>query len=62
MIPSKDLVKSPSVLHAKENCSSPSWRFEVVIEGAETPLQNLLNRFEKGIMDDVKSFVQRVAG
>lgn len=36
--------------------------FEVVIEGAESSLKHLLDGFEERVVNDMKSFIQRVAG
>lgn len=35
---------------------------QVVEEGAEPPLQHLLHRLQQRVVDDVKSFIQRMAG
>lgn len=40
----------------------PSGGFEVVIEGAESSLKHLLDGFEERVVNDMKSFIQRVAG
>ena len=42
--------------------SLPSPRLEVVVKAVESALQHLLDGLEQGVVDDVESLVQRVAG